>query len=80
MRVPFLFYICNMIKNKDINGTQISMFPPLTNLVGEDAWIVSKKVSMGDLSYDEGKCMVKDVNQLDEDLRYIEGLVQSYSY
>ena len=56
------------------------MFPPLTNLVGEDAWIVSKKVSMGDLSYNEGKSMVKDVNQLDEDLRYIEGLVQSYSY
>jgi hypothetical protein len=63
-----------------MNNTQISMFPPLTNIVGEDAWIVAKKVSMGDLSYDEGKSMVKDVNQLDEDLRYIEGIVQSYTY
>ena len=69
-----------MINNKDITDTQLSIFEPLTNLVGEDAWIVSKKVSMGDLSYNEGKSMVKDVNQLDDDLRYIEGFVQSYSY
>tara|TARA_B110000858_G_C17675963_1_gene414208 strand:+ start:44 stop:253 length:210 start_codon:yes stop_codon:yes gene_type:complete len=69
-----------MINNKDMTDTQLSMFEPLTNLVGEDAWIVSKKVSMGDLSYDEGKTMVKDVNQLDDDLRYIEDIVNSYTY
>ena len=63
-----------MLKNKDMNGTQISMFSPLTNLVGEDAWVVAKKVSMGDLTYDEGKSMVSDVRQLDDDLIYIEDI------
>lgn len=68
------------ITDKDMTDTQISMFPPLTNLTGEDAWKVAIQVSTGELTYEKAKMMVSNVQELEDDLSYIDGLVNSCTY
>jgi len=60
--------------------TQLELFEKPKNLTGEDAWKVAKAVSAGKYSYKDAKEMVANVKQLDDDLMYIEEIVQSYTY
>ena len=60
--------------------TQLELFEKPKNLTGEEAWKVAKAVSTGAYSYEDAVEMVASVKQLDDDLMYIEGIVQSYTY
>ena len=59
---------------------QLELFEKPKNLTGEEAWKLAKAVSIGTYQYDVAKEMVASVKQLDDDLMYIEEIVQSYSY
>ena len=63
-----------------MKGTQMELFNPLTNLIGEDAWVVARQISGGQLDYKKGKLMVVDVAQLDRDVKYIEDIVNSHTF
>ena len=63
-----------------MKGTQMELFNSPTNLIGEDAWVVARQISLGQLDYKKGKSMVVDVAQLDRDIRYIEDIVNSHTF
>ena len=67
-------------QGEEVNEDQTELFDLPTNLTGEDAWIVAKQISGGQLDYKKGKLMVADVVQLDKDLRYIEDIVNSHTF
>ena len=60
--------------------TQLEIFERPTNLIGEEAWIVAKQVSAGELDYVTAVKMVLRKTELDDDLRYIEDIVNQYTY
>ena len=59
---------------------QTELFKPLKNLTGEQAWLTAKQVSTGKISYEKAVEMVASKTELDNDLRYIEDIVNQYSY
>jgi len=59
---------------------QLELFKRPVNLIGEEAWIVAKQVSGGDLDYDTACEMVLCKDTLDNDLSYIEDLVNQHSF
>ena len=59
---------------------QAELFEPLKNLTGEQAWLTAKQVSTGKISYEKGVEMVASKTELDNDLRYIEDIVNQHSY
>ena len=59
----------------EVSEEQGELFDLPTDLTGEDAWTVALQVSGGSLSLERGRKMVADPDQLDNDLRYIEDIV-----
>jgi hypothetical protein len=59
---------------------QAELFKPLKNLTGEQAWLTAKQVSTGKISYEKGVEMVASKTELDNDLRYIDDIVNQHSY
>ena len=60
-------------------GKQLELFQRPVNLIGEDAWIVAKQVSVWDLDYNTAVEMVLCKDTLDGDLSYIADLVNQHS-
>ena len=63
-----------------MKGTQMELFNSPTNLTGEDAWIVARQISSGQLEHESGMLMVADKDQLNRDIRYIEDIVNSHTF
>jgi len=59
---------------KNITSIQTSLFQPLTGLVGQQAFLVAKKVAMGQLTYEEAVAMVASEGELLDDISYINDL------
>ena len=62
---------------KEIKNTasiQTSLFQPLTGLVGQRAFLVAKKVTMGQLTYEEAVAMVASEGELLDNISYINDL------
>jgi hypothetical protein len=60
-------------------GKQLELFQRPVNLIGEDAWIVAKQVSVWDLDYNTAVEMVLCKDTLDSDLSYITDLINQHS-
>jgi hypothetical protein len=69
-----LFVSLGMKEIKNSTPIQTSLFQPLTGLVGQQAFLVAKKVAMGQLTYEEAVAMVASEGELLDDISYINGL------
>jgi len=61
-------------------STQLELFERPTKLTGEESWVVAKQVSTGELDYETAVKMVLSKVELDNDLRYIEDIVNQCTY
>ena len=69
-----MFVSLGMKEIKDSTSIQTSLFQPLTGLVGQQAFLVAKKVAMGQLTYEEAVAMVASEGELLDDISYINDL------
>ena len=54
-----MFVSLGMKEIKNSTPIQTSLFQPLTGLVGQQAFLVAKKVAMGQLTYEEAAELLK---------------------
>ena len=53
---------------------QLELFEIETGLSGEKAWIVAKKVWLGEITYERACIMVANQSELDDDLIYLNSI------